>query len=93
MRVVVRERRQITLPREVCESLGIQIGDNIEIVVEEGAALLRPQRTAVLNALDEFRRAIAESGVTEDELLESGREVRRALFRETYPDLARQYGI
>ncbi len=40
-----------------------------------------------------LRRAIRESGVTEEDLLESGRQVREELFRERYPDLAKKYGI
>ena len=93
MRAVLRDRRQVTLPREVCEALGIKPGDGLELRVQDGAVIIRPGRVAALEALEELRRAIAESGVTEEELLESGRQIRDDLFREKYPDLAKKYGI
>ncbi len=93
MRAVLRDRRQVTLPREVCEALGIKRGDRLEMQVQDGAVIIRPGRVAALEALEELRRAIAESGVTEEELLESGRQIRDDLFREKYPDLAKKYGI
>lgn len=93
MRAILRDRRQVTLPREVCEALGIKRGDRLELRVQDGALIIRPGRVAALEALEELRRAIAESGVTEEELLESGRQIRDDLFREKYPDLAKKYGI
>jgi AbrB family looped-hinge helix DNA binding protein len=93
VRAVLRDRRQVTLPREVCEALGIKPGDGLELRVQDGAVIIRPGRVAALEALEELRRAIAESGVTEEELLESGRQIRDDLFREKYPDLAKKYGI
>ena len=37
-----------------------------------------------MEALRALRRAIAESGVSEEEMLEGAREVREELFREKY---------
>jgi AbrB family looped-hinge helix DNA binding protein len=93
LKAVLRDRRQITIPRAVCEELGIRPGDRLELRMEDGALIIRPGRVAALEALEELRRAIAESGVTEEELLESGRQIRDELFRERYPDLAEKYGV
>ena len=93
MKAVLRDRRQVTIPRAVCEELGIRPGDRLELQMEDGALIIRPGRVAALEALEELRRAIAESGVTEEELLESGRQIRDELFRERYPDLAEKYGV
>jgi AbrB family looped-hinge helix DNA binding protein len=90
---VLRDRRQVTIPRAACEELGIRPGDRLELRVEDGALIVRPGRVAALEALEELRRAIAESGVTEEELLESGRQIREELYREKYPDLAEKYGV
>ncbi|MEX0786400.1 MAG: AbrB/MazE/SpoVT family DNA-binding domain-containing protein [Dehalococcoidia bacterium] len=90
---VLRPRRQVTLPSEVCDALEVQPGDNLVLTMAEGALIVRPGKQAALEALTALRRAIAESGVTEQEMLESGRQVRDELFRERYPDLARKYGI
>ena len=91
--VVLRPRRQLTLPREVCEALGVKPGDRLVLEVLDGVLVVRPGRQAALDALRAIQQAFAESGITEEELLESGRRVRDELFREQYPDLAKKYGI
>ncbi len=90
--VVLRPRRQVTLPRRVCEALGVKPGDRLVLEVLDGVLIGRPGRQAALDALQAFQQAIAESGVTEEELLESGRQIRDELFREKHPDLAKKHG-
>ena len=87
MRIKVREKRQVTLPAELLEALHVKPGDSLEAGIEDGKLTLRPSREAALDALREIRRAFAESGVTLEELLEGGREVRKQLAHETWPDL------
>ncbi len=92
--ITIRARRQMTLPRQVCEALGVGPGDRLVLEVSDGVLIARPeQQTAALEALRAIQQAFAESGVTEKELLEGGREIRDELFREKYPDLARKHGI
>jgi hypothetical protein len=91
--VVLRPRRQITLSREACQALGVKPGDRLAVEVAEGALVIKPGSAAALDALAEFRRAIAESGVSEEEMLESARRIRDELFREQYPDLAKKHGL
>ncbi len=91
--VTIRARRQMTLPRKVCEALGIGPGDRLVLEVSDGVLIARPRQAAALDALRELQRAFADSGVTEKELLESGRQIRDELFREKYPELARKHGI
>jgi AbrB family looped-hinge helix DNA binding protein len=82
--VVLRPRRQLTLPAEVCEELGIQVGDRLEIAVEEGGLVVKPRKAVALDALREIRQAFATSGPAEDELQAEGRAVRERLSRERY---------
>ena len=89
--IVLRPRRQVTLPRNVCEALGIEPGDRLVLEVSDGVLIARPGRQVALEAVEELRKAIAESGVTEKELLESGRQIRDELFREKYPQLAKKH--
>jgi len=91
--VTLRPRRQVTLPRDVCEALGVKPGDRLVLEVSDGVLIARPQRQLALEALRAIQQAFAESGITEEELLESGRQIRDELFRENYPDLAKKYGI
>lgn len=82
--IVVRPRRQVTIPRKVCEQLGIRPGDVLELTVEGSAIVARPKKAVALKALKEIQRAFQRSGVTEAELLEAGRRVRQQLARERY---------
>ncbi len=82
--VTLRPRRQLTLPAEVCDTLGVQVGDRLEISVTAGALFVRPKKAVALEALEEIRRAFAASGVTEEELQAEGRRIREQLSRERY---------
>ena len=82
--VVLRPRRQITLPKEVCDRLGIKPGDKLELTLEDSTLVARPKKAIALEALREIREAFRRAGVTEEELLEAGRQVREELAREKY---------
>lgn len=92
-RVTLRSHRRLTLPREVCEVLSVKPGDRLVLEVSGGALIVRSQQQVAMEALEAVRRGLAESGVSLEELLESGRQIRDELFRENYPDLAEKYGI
>ena len=81
---ILRPRRQLTLPREVCEALGIDTGDRLDVEVHDGSAVLRPSKQRALDALKEIQEAFARAGITEKELQEEGRRVRRQLTAERY---------
>jgi AbrB family looped-hinge helix DNA binding protein len=93
MKVKLREKRQVTIPSDVCEQLGLREGDEFDLRVENGTGIIEPRRTRALKALSAIRAALKDAGVTEEELLESGREIRKEIFRERYPDLAAKHGI
>ena len=93
MRVTLREKRQLTLPPEISAALDLAPGDSVEITLEDGRAIIEPSRKAALNALRELQKAIAESGVTEEEWMESARQIEVELFRRDYPEIAAKYGI
>jgi len=82
--VVLRPKRQVTLPREVCDQLGIQPGDILEVTVEDCTLIARPRKTVALEALKEIQQAFERSGVTEQELQGAGRRIRREVAGERY---------
>jgi len=82
--VVLRSKRQITLPRGVCDQLGISPGDVLELSLEGGALVARPRKVAALAALREIRQAFDRSGITEEELQKAGRQAREEIAREHY---------
>lgn len=82
--VVLRPKRQITLPKEVCEQLGIGPGDMLELAVKGSILVAKPKKEVALEALREIREAFKRSGVAEEELQETGRRVRQEVIRERY---------
>ena len=82
MDAVLRPKRQITLPRGVCEQLGISTGDVLELSLEGDTLVARPRKKAALEALREIRQAFERSGITEKELQEAGRRARQDVTRE-----------
>jgi hypothetical protein len=67
--------------------MDVQPGDSFEARVENGVLSLTPSRKGVLDALTELHRALKEAGVTEEELIESGKQIRKELVHEMWPHL------
>ena len=82
--VVLRPKRQVTLPREICDQLGIGPGDVLELTVEDSTLIARPRKTVALEALKEIRQAFRRSGITEQELQKAGRRIKQEIARERY---------
>ena len=82
----IRERRQVTLPADVCRELGLEVGDSVSLELLEGSIKLTPDRKRFLDALAAIQQAFQQSGITEEELLEEGSRVRREITRELYGD-------
>jgi AbrB family looped-hinge helix DNA binding protein len=83
-RATIRERRQVTLPAEICRQLDLDVGDSVTLELREGSLVLTPARKRALDALEELHRIFAESDVTEEELQEEGRMIRAGLSRSRY---------
>ncbi|HLE02196.1 MAG TPA: AbrB/MazE/SpoVT family DNA-binding domain-containing protein [Dehalococcoidia bacterium] len=82
--VVLRAKRQLTLPRGACQQLGVAPGDRLGLTVEGDALLLRPLKRAALDALRELQAILAQTGVREEELLAGGRRLREEIHRQRY---------
>ena len=82
--IVLRPKRQVTLPKEICDHLGIGPGDVLELTVEDSTIVARPRKMVALEALKEIQQAFRRSGITEEELQKAGRWVRQEVARERY---------
>lgn len=82
--VVLRPKRQVTLPSEICKQLGIGPGDVLELTVTDATIIARPRKTVALEALKEIQQAFQRSGITEKELHKAGRRIRQEVARERY---------
>ena len=84
MNIVLRPKRQVTLPRGICDQLGIVVGDKLELVLDGSTLIARPKKVVALEALREIRETFKRSGVTEKELLKAGLKTRQELTKNRY---------
>ena len=82
--VVLRPKRQVTLPREICDQLSIEPGDVLELTVEDSTLIAKPRKIVALEALNEIQEAFRRSGITDEELLKTGRRIRQEVAMERY---------
>lgn len=78
----------LALPMELRESLGLQIGDTLKVMQTDDYVLLIPKRLLVPEFAEYMSKLLAEKGLTVDDLLASGEEIRDELFRERYGSLS-----
>jgi hypothetical protein len=55
-------------------------------VETEDSALISPREAQVMSLLDEIGDALKQKGLTLEELLESGQEIREEIYQEKYAD-------
>jgi AbrB family looped-hinge helix DNA binding protein len=82
--VRIQEKGQVTLPADVRRSLNLKKGDLVAVETTENGVLITPQEIVATRALDMIGRALRDQGVSLDELLESGREIRGELVAKQY---------
>ena len=82
--VRVQEKGQVTLPASVRKRLGLKKGDLVAFVETPQGVLITPQVVVATRALAEIGDVLREQGLSLDEMIESGREIREEVFREQY---------
>lgn len=78
----VRKKGQITIPLEMRRQLGLEEGSVVAFVMTEDGILISPREVLTVQALDRIEHALREQGISLDELIESGQEIRRELVEE-----------
>jgi len=81
---VVQEKGQVTIPSEIRKRLGLKKGDLVAFVETKQGVLISPQEMIAAEALDQIGQILREKGLTLEELIESGREIRGKLVEEEY---------
>ena len=72
----VQEKGQITIPAEIRRKWGLRKGDLVAFVETEAGVVISPQEVIAMESLNQIGQILREKGVTLEELIESGREVR-----------------
>ncbi len=81
---IVQEKGQVTIPAEIRKKLGLKKGDYVAFVETDQGVLISPQEIVAQEALEEIGQILKEKGLTLEELIQSGREIRGNLIREEY---------
>ena len=82
--VRVQEKGQVTLPAEIRRKLGLKKGDLVAVTNTEEGVLITPQEVIAMKTLDKLGAMLKEKGITLEELMESGREIRGQIAKEKY---------
>lgn len=85
--VRIQEKGQVTLPADIRRRLGLKKGDLVAVEETPEGVLITPRGVAALKALDAIGAALKEQGLTLEDMIESGREIREELYREKYGHL------
>ena len=75
---------QVTLPAEVRRKLGIRRGDLISVVETEDGLLLTPETHIAARDIDRTEAELRAQGLSLDDVIESGREIRGELIKDQY---------
>lgn len=81
---VLQESGSVTLPAEFRKKYGLKPGDEISFVETEEGLLISVREALIAKLLDELGGDLRAKGITLDELLESGAEIKEQLLKERY---------
>jgi len=82
--VRLRQRGQITVPREVRDRLNLSEGDTLTLVQVGSALILTPKRPVVPPLADRIVELMEKEGVTLADLLLGLEEERAAIYQERW---------
>ena len=82
--VRIQEKGQVTIPTEIRKKLGLKRGDLVAVMETPDGVFITPQQVVAAKALDSIGDILKEQGVSLDELIASGQDIREDLIQETY---------
>jgi antitoxin PrlF len=82
--VRMQEKGQVTIPTEIRKKLGLKRGDLVAVVETPEGVFITPQQVLATKALDGIGDILKEQGLSLEELITSGRQIRSDLLQEAY---------
>jgi antitoxin PrlF len=82
--VRMQEKGQVTIPQEIRKKLGLKRGDLVAVMETPEGIFITPQQVLATKALDSIGNILKEKGLSLEELITSGREIRSDLLQEAY---------
>lgn len=80
----VQGKGQITIPAAIRKKLGLKKGDLVAFVETDQGILISPQEVVATEAMDHIGQLLKDKGLTLEQLIEAGREMRGDLIEEEY---------
>lgn len=81
---IIQENGQVTLPLEWREKYGLKKGDVVVFEETDNGLLINPRQALVGRLLDEIGEELKAKGITLEDLMASGREIRGQILKEMY---------
>jgi antitoxin PrlF len=82
--VRIQEKGQVTIPTEIRKKLGLKRGDLVAVMETPDGVFITPQQVVATKAFDRIGDILKEKGLSVDEVIASGRQIRTDLLQETY---------
>lgn len=80
----VQKRGQVTIPIEMRRKLGIEEGGVVAFVETDDGILISPREVMAMDALDRIGEVLKKHGITLEDLVESGRDIRGHIVDQEY---------
>jgi len=81
---IIQENGQVTLPIEFRRRYNLSKGDAVVFRETEEGLLISPKETLIMKLLDEIDEGLKAKGITLEELISSGRQIRQEIYDEKY---------
>jgi antitoxin PrlF len=82
--VRMQEKGQVTVPTEIRKKLGLKRGDLVAVMETPDGVFITPQQVLATKAFDQIGDILKEKGLSVEELIAQGREIRTDLLEEAY---------
>jgi AbrB family looped-hinge helix DNA binding protein len=82
--VRMQEKGQVTIPQEIRKKLGLKRGDLVAVMETPEGVFITPQQVLAKMALDRIGDILNQQGLSLEEMLVSGRQVRTDILQEAY---------
>ena len=82
--VRIQEKGQVTIPTEIRKKLGLKRGDLVAVLETPDGVFITPQQVVAAKALDRIGIILKEQGISLDELIASGAQIRNRLVRKRF---------
>jgi AbrB family looped-hinge helix DNA binding protein len=82
--VRMQEKGQVTIPTAIRKKLGLKQGDLVAVMETPEGVFITPQQVVAAKALDSIGDILKEKGLSLDELIASGWQIRGDILQGTY---------